>query len=198
MNILVVYTHPNHESLNYAFLQKTLSGIKANPSQSNVKVLDLYQDNFDPRLTFDKDNRRRDLHIHPETATYREQIKWADHIVFIYPIWWGRAPAMLLGYIDRLFVSDFAYRYENAGDILPDGLLKGKSVTCISTMKGPGIITQLFSGNLHQLSMKKAIFSFVGIKKVKFFEFGLMEHKKGKHQKKLAKIENYFKKLQLT
>lgn len=191
MNILVVYTHPNHESLNYAFLQKTLEGIKANPNESQVQVVDLYKDDFDPRLTFDKENRRRDLHIHPETDKYREQIKWADHIVFIYPIWWGRAPALLLGYIDRLFVTNFAYKYVN-NPILPEGLLKGKIVTCISTMKGPGILTQIFSGNLHRKSMKTAIFSFVGIKKVKFFEFGSMESKNGKHQKKLAKIKHYF------
>lgn len=41
---------------------------------------------------------------------YRNQITWADKIVFVYPIWWGRPPAMLMGYIDQLFAANFAYR----------------------------------------------------------------------------------------
>lgn len=36
-------------------------------------------------------------------------------IVFVYPIWWGRPPAMLLGYIDQLFAANFAYRDKKGG-----------------------------------------------------------------------------------
>jgi FMN-dependent NADH-azoreductase len=56
--------------------------------------------------------------------------------VFIYPIFWGRPPAMLLGYFDQLIASQFAYK-EKQSSIYPEGLLKGKQVVCISTMKGP-------------------------------------------------------------
>ncbi len=110
MNTLIVYTHPNHQSLNYAFLEHTLKGISENESISDVKVIDLYKKKFDPILFFDGDKKRSDMHMDPEFAVYREQIRWADKMVFIYPIWWGRPPAMLLGYIDQLFSTDFAYR----------------------------------------------------------------------------------------
>lgn len=191
MNLLVVYTHPNHKSLSYAFLQEILRGSGENPAVTEVKVLDLYAEGFDPVLVFDETKRRRDMHKDPELAVYREQIKWADKLVFVYPIWWGRPPAMLQGYIDRMFVSGFAYN--DKGGLMPEGLLKGKSAVCISSMKGPPLYPLIWLNNAHKVLMKRALLQFVGIRKVKFFEFGLMESPKGKHKEKLEKVYRYFK-----
>ncbi|MDQ0062683.1 NAD(P)H-dependent oxidoreductase [Paenibacillus harenae] len=193
MKTLIIYTHPNHESLSYAFLQKTLEGIGENPNIEDVKVLDLYAENFNPVLIFNANKRRRDMHADPALTKYREQLLWADKIVFVYPIWWGRPPAMLLGYIDQMFASGFAYR--DKGGLLPEGLLKGRSVVCISTMKGPAFYPLYWLNNSHQVLMRKALFKYVGIKKVKFFEFGSMESAKGKHEQKLNKIYRYFRTL---
>jgi len=193
MNVLIVYTHPNHESLNYAMLQSTLQGLNANNTVNEIKVVDLYADEFNPVLHFNKDKRRRDMHKDPYMEDYRNQIQWADKIVFIYPIWWGRPPAMLMGYIDKLMSTDFAYK--DKGGIMPEGLLKGKSVVCISTMNGPKNYPFLFMNNAHKVLMKRAIFNFVGIKAVKFFEFGSAESKKGKQVKYLDTVQNYFGKV---
>lgn len=100
---------------------------------------------------------------------------------------------MLMGYIDQLFASNFAYR-EKKG-LFPEWLLKGKSVICVSTMKGPTHYPFLWLNNAHKMLMKKALFNFVGIKRVKFFEFGNMESPKGNQMKKLDKIYKYFKKV---
>ncbi|NBD27129.1 NAD(P)H-dependent oxidoreductase [Paenibacillus glycinis] len=191
MKLLVVYTHPSHESLSYAFLRQVVQGSGENAAVEDVKVLDLYEAGFDPVLVFNREKRRRDMHVDPALAVYREQLLWADKIVFVYPIWWGRPPAMLLGYIDRLFASGFAYR--DKGGLLPEGLLKNKSVVCISTMKGPSLYPLFWLHDAHKTLMRKALFRFVGIKKVKFFEFGRMEVKDGAQAKKLDKVYRYFK-----
>lgn len=193
MKMLVVYTYPNHKSLNYALSQQVMKGSKENANIKGIQMLDLYEEGFNPLLVFNEQKRRRDMHINPELEKYREQIKWADKLVFIYPIWWGRPPAMLLGYIDQMFASNFAYKDKKG--LFPEGLLKGKSVVCISTMKGPTNYPMLWLNNAHKILMKKALFNFVGIKKVKFFEFGNMESPKGNHSKKLAKIYRYFQKI---
>ncbi|MEI4769795.1 NAD(P)H-dependent oxidoreductase [Psychrobacillus sp. FJAT-51614] len=193
MRTLVVYTYPNHESLSYAFLQKVVKGINENPLIQELQILDLYEEGFNPLLVFNKQKRRRDMHTDSRLETYRNQLTWADKIVFIYPIWWGRPPAMLLGYIDQLFASNFAYKDKKG--LFPDGLLKGKSVVCVSTMKGPTHYPFLWLNNAHKILMKRALFNFVGIKKVKFFEFGNMESTKGNQTKKLEKVYNYFKKI---
>ncbi|MFS1511062.1 NAD(P)H-dependent oxidoreductase [Chengkuizengella sp. SCS-71B] len=189
MKSLVIFTHPNHNSLSYAFLQKVLEGIGENSNIMEVQVLDLYEEGFNPLLVFNSEKRRRDMHRDPNMEKYREQILWADQIVFIYPIWWGRPPAMLLGYIDQLFAANFAYKDDG---LFPKGLLKGKSVICVSTMKGPANYPLIFLNNAHKVLMKKALLNFVGIKKVKFFEFGNMESPKGKQTEKLNKVYRYF------
>lgn len=190
MNMLVVYTHPNHKSLSYAFLQEVLRGGRENEHISEIKILDLYEEGFNPVLVFNENKRRRDMHADPDLAKYREQLTWADKIVFVYPIWWGRPPAMLMGYIDQMFASGFAYK--DNGKMLPEGLLKGKSVVCISSMKGPTLYPLYWLNNSHKVLMRKALFNYVGIKKVKFFEFGNMESPRGKHKEKLSKINRYF------
>lgn len=189
MNILIVYTHPNKESLNGAFLEKTLSGLKKNNKVKQIEVLDLYSENFDPVLIFNNEIKRRDMYKAPYMEKYRNQFSSADVAIFIYPIWWGRPPAMLLGYIDKLFSTNFAYKHV-PGKIMPQGLLKGKKVICISTMQGPTGYLKLLMGNVHKILMKKVLFNFVGIKNIKFFEFGSMEKKDGKQTHYLNKIEN--------
>ena len=193
MNLLIIYTYPNHKSLNYAFLQKVIKGSSENTNIKNLKVLDLYEENFNPLLVFNEEKRRRDMHTDSSMERYRNQITWADKIVFIYPIWWGRPPAMLMGYIDQVFASNFAYKDKKG--LFPEGLLKGKSVVCVSTMKGPPHYPLLWLNNANKILMKRALFNFVGIKKVKFFEFGNMESQKGNQVKKLGKVYNYFKKV---
>lgn len=191
MNTLVIYTHPNHNSLSYAFLQEVLRGLKENHQITEVKVLDLYEAGFDPVLVFNENKRRRDMYRDPELEEYREQLRWADQVVLVYPIWWGRPPAMLMGYIDRMFASGFAYR--DKGGLLPEGLLKGKSVICISSMKGPAHYPLLWLNNSHKALMRKALFNYVGIRRVKFFEFGSMESPRGQHRRKLERIYRYFR-----
>jgi NAD(P)H dehydrogenase (quinone) len=195
MNILIIYTHPNKTSLNHSFLEKTLEGLSSNKKSLNIETLDLYKENFNPVLYFDEKKRRRDMSTDPDTSRYRELLTWAEHLILIYPIWWGRPPAMLEGFFDRVFASGFAY--DDSG-FLPKGLLNISSATCISTMKGPGWYARLYLKNAHKTIMTRSVLNFVGIKKVKFLSFGNMESKnkrKGgtEQQKKLNFVKSYFK-----
>ncbi len=100
MKILIIYAHPNHNSFNGAILKQVQANLDRN---HEVTLLDLYAEKFNPVLSFDEDHRRRDLEKDPETQTYRELITWADHLIFIFPIWWSGMPAILKGFIDRVF-----------------------------------------------------------------------------------------------
>jgi NAD(P)H dehydrogenase (quinone) len=192
MRALLIYAHPNHRSLNYAFFEAVQKGLQQNPAFQLIDALDLYSEGFDPVLVFHENKRRRDMYKDPELEVYREKIKQADLLVFVYPIFWGRPPAMLLGFIDQVFAANFAYRHDS---LLPEGLLAGKRAVCVSTMKGPRFYSRFFLHNAHQILMKKALFQFVGIRKVKLFEFGGMEKKNGKQQKYLDQTAAYFRKL---
>ena len=106
MNILVIYTYPNHQSFNNAILKAVQDNLSKN---HHVNTLDLYEEQFDPILRFDDTHKRRDLSTVPDMEKYRNLITWADQIIFIYPIWWSGMPAMLKGFIDRVFTAGFAY-----------------------------------------------------------------------------------------
>ncbi|MNH29032.1 hypothetical protein D3C79_892390 [compost metagenome] len=60
-------------------------------------------------------------------------------------------------------------------------------------MKGPAHYPLLWLGNAHKILMRKALFNYVGIRKVKFFEFGSMESPRGRHERKLQQVYRYFK-----
>ena len=109
MKTLIIYTHPSPTGFNAAILKEVQSNLS---KKHEVKTLDLYAENFDPILRFDHEHRRRNLHKDPEMAKYRDLITWADHLIFIFPIWWSGMPAILKGFIDRVFVADFAYSYK--------------------------------------------------------------------------------------
>jgi NAD(P)H dehydrogenase (quinone) len=191
MKTLIIFSHPDRISLNGQMLASVLTG--TDRAGDETRVVDLYKENFNPVLVFNETKRRRDMHRDPEIGQYQRDILWAERIVFVYPIFWGRPPAMLLGFIDRLFASNFAYR--DVGRIYPEGLLKGREVVCISTMKGPTHYIRLTLANAHQVLMRKALFNFTGIKRVKFFEFGSMESNNFKRQEKaLRRVERFFSK----
>ena len=93
MKTLIIYTHPSPTGFNAAILKEVQNNLS---KKHEVKTLDLYAENFDPILRFDQEHRRRDLHKDPEMAKYRDLITWADHLVFIFPIWWSGMPAILI------------------------------------------------------------------------------------------------------
>lgn len=134
MNILIIYAHPNQQSFNSAILKVVQEKLSKN---HKVNTIDLYEEKFDPILRFDNTHKRRDLNTVTDMEKYRNLITWADHIIFIYPIWWGGMPAILKGFIDRVFTADFAYSYGKRGLI---GKLQGKSAWIITTHNTPSFV----------------------------------------------------------
>jgi NAD(P)H dehydrogenase (quinone) len=129
MKITIIYS--NHHSGNYIFhlLEKLKSSLTE--ASHELVVRDLYQMKFNPVLTIEDFEKIAEGKTPQDIAKEQGFVKWADLLIFIYPIWWGGMPAILKGYIDRIFTSGFAYRSYESG-ILP--LLSGKKALIMSTM----------------------------------------------------------------
>ncbi|HPW64578.1 MAG TPA: NAD(P)H-dependent oxidoreductase [Candidatus Omnitrophota bacterium] len=132
MNYLIVYSHPNPASFNHAIKETVVKALKG--KGKNVRVRDVYSMRFDPVLkaddfeTFQQERTPRDIEIE------QEHVRWADVLIFIYPVWWAGMPAIARGYIDRVFSIGFAYENTPEG---PKGLLTGKKVYVFNTMGAP-------------------------------------------------------------
>jgi NAD(P)H dehydrogenase (quinone) len=167
MKHLIIYCHPNENSFCNSILERLFLELKT--VNADVKIRDLYMSGFNPVLTHeDLVALGKGLAL-PDVAEEQQYIKWADIITFIYPIWWTGMPAMLKGYIDRVFCYDFAFSPCSDGLI---GMLSNKKVNIVNTMRAS---EDLYRGNGMIYSMQKTIdegiFEFCGMKVVKHFYF---------------------------
>ncbi|PEJ35432.1 NAD(P)H-dependent oxidoreductase [Bacillus pseudomycoides] len=191
MNVLIIYAHPNPFSFNASILEHVQKGLQK-PNHF-VTLLDLYKEQFNPVLIFNEDKRRRDLVYEEETEKYRKLIKEADFFIFIYPIWWWGMPAILKGFIDRVFVTGFAYKYDGA---LPKGLLIGKKAWVINTLDSPLWYVALLYRSADWVIMKKGILRFCGIRQIKRSVFQSVKTSKAiKREKWLLEMQEKAKKL---
>ena len=131
MRCLIVYAHPNPKSFNHAVLERLETALKARSDE--VKIRDLYDVGFDPVLKGSDFQAMKQGRTPKDIKAEQGFVKDADMIFFVYPIWWFGMPAILKGYIDRVFSHGFAYKTDETGLI---GLLKGKKVGIINTTGG--------------------------------------------------------------
>ena len=97
----------------------------------------MYKEKFDPVLQFDATYRRRDLAHDIDMKVYRDLLIWTVHLIFIFLTWRSGMPAILKGYIERVFVAGFAYDNTVRG-------LKGRlgdTVRIITTHNTPKIFS---------------------------------------------------------
>ena len=128
MKVLIVFTHPNSNSFNHALLENISAGLKQ--SGHEVRVKDLYQEDFNPVLNSDDLSKLHDGNIPDRIKTEQEQLLWAEGLVFIYPLWWFTPPAMLKGWFDVTLSNGVAFEYSNTG---VKGLLKHKKALVLIT-----------------------------------------------------------------
>ena len=128
MKNLIVYAHPNSGSLNHFFKQTVLESLQE--SGEEIAIRDLNEINFNPVFSLEDMNGQRMGTVSDDVKTEQDFITWADRIIFIYPIWWTGMPAIMKGYIDRVFSYGFAYRYDQG---VQKGLLTGKKTIIINS-----------------------------------------------------------------
>ena len=129
--ILIINGHPDKESFNYALSAAYIKGVnKTDAELTQINISDL---DFNPNLRF---GYRKRMELEPDLVDAIDKIKKADHIVWVFPIWWGGYPALMKGFIDRTFLPGITFQ-PIEGKPLPKKLLKGKSARLIITSDTP-------------------------------------------------------------
>ena len=121
--------HPSPRSFSI-YLTEQLKSLYENKGWE-VEVRDLYKQNFNPVLSPDDLGSLKNKIIPEDIKIEQDHIASSDLISVIYPLWWASYPAILKGYIDRVFSNGFAFQYTSDG---PKGLLNGKKVVLHTTM----------------------------------------------------------------
>ena len=166
-NVLLTLAHPNPDSLNGATAKSIQRALEE--KGHSVKLNDLYRTDFDPKLGFKDFEQWGKGEVPTDVKAMQEDIAWADGLVFVYPNWWNSRPALLKGYIDRVYTKGFAWDFGANG---LEGKLKGKQTLVAVTSgtpkelyQGLGIPTEHLQNHMELGTLK-----FCGIEEVKFVE----------------------------
>jgi NAD(P)H dehydrogenase (quinone) len=175
--ILIINGHPDKESLCFALAESYKKG--AELTGADCKLINLVDLDFNPILTF---GYRKVSELEPDLLQAQKEILNAEHLVFVYPNWWGTYPALLKGFFDRVFLPNFAFKYRENSPLW-DGLLKGKSARLIVTMDTPKWYYWLIFRSPGHNSMKKGILGFCGIKPIRITSFAPIKSSDDKTRK---------------
>ncbi|MCT4589290.1 MAG: NAD(P)H-dependent oxidoreductase [Carboxylicivirga sp.] len=182
--VLIINGHPDRESLCSELAKRyQLGGQSAGATCQLIHLIDL---EFSAIL---QHGYRQKMELEPDLVKMQAAIQEADHLVFVYPTWWGTQPALLKGFIERVFLPDFAFSYRKRS-MLWDKLLTGKSARLIVTMDTPQWFYRMVYKQPGHNAMRKGVLQFCGIDPVKISSFSPVKTSTGEIRKKwLNKVE---------
>jgi NAD(P)H dehydrogenase (quinone) len=182
--ILIINGHPDKESYCTQLAEKYKKG--AESSGADCILVNLIDLKFNPNLQF---GYRQRTVLEPDLLIIQQDILDSDHLVFVYPTWWGTYPALLKGFIDRVFLPKFAFK-PRENSLFWSKLLKGKSARLIVTMDTPKWYYSLFYKSPGHNSLKKNTLNFCGVKPVKITTISPVKNSKETQRLKwMDKIE---------
>lgn len=166
MNVLVVLAHPLKESFAASVARTVVTSLEARGHQ--VDFLDLYAEDFDPRLSAaERASYMSGSYDLSAIAPYAGRLKAADALILVFPQWWFNLPAILKGFVDRVFVPGSAFDYSADGIKLEPKLDRLKHFWVFSTTGSPWWVVKFYMGDPVRRQLKRGIAAFCG-KKVDF------------------------------
>jgi NAD(P)H dehydrogenase (quinone) len=162
MNILVVIAHPNPESFNHAIAGTVVKTLKENGH--DVIFQDLYAEKFDPVYSIEELDYHAELK--PDVKMYCDALSDADGIVIVHPNWWGQPPAILKGWVDRVFRYGVAFEFHEdiEGEGASKGLLKADTAVVFNTSNTSEAIELGIYGDPLETLWSNCIMKFCGAK----------------------------------
>lgn len=182
--ILIINGHPDKESFNFGLSESYKLGAKK--SNAEIREINIGALNFNPNLQF---GYRKRMELEPDLLEAQNKLKWADHIVWVYPVWWGSVPAIMKGFLDRVLLPGFAFN-KRKNSLWWDKRLTGKTARIICTLDQPSWYYRLVYKSPSHFAMKRGTLNFIGVKKVRITTIGPIRLSKAAFRTKwLKKVE---------
>jgi NAD(P)H dehydrogenase (quinone) len=168
MKIFSIVAHPRPASFCHALSEQARSVLLA--AGHDVIHHDLYAEGFQPCLTAEEaytvgDTLEEVLMRTPDPLLrqHRDDIAKACGLLVVHPNWWGKPPAILAGWLDRVLAPGVAYRLDSA-DGLPDGLLSIHKALIFNTSDTPEKRERTVFGDPLESIWGRCVLPFCGVK----------------------------------
>jgi len=182
MKIFILLGHTDRETLSGAFADTYERAARA--AHHEVRQMNIGEMTFDPIL---HKGYKVIQELEPDLKTFQENMKWCEHFVLIYPIWWSSVPAMLKGLFDRAWLPGFAFKFADHG-LTCEKHLKGRTGRIITSANASPWMIYFMYGPITNL-VSSAILGFAGIR-TRATLFGPSERASpAKHAKWMRKVE---------
>lgn len=136
MRLLFIHAHPVPESFNTALCEAAVESARV--AGHEVRLIDLHGDGFNPVLSVEE--RRgydKDVPIPADLQPHVQALQWAEGLILVYPTWWYAQPAILKGWMDRVWRPNIAFTLHDEGQRLRPALMNIRLIGVVTTFGSP-------------------------------------------------------------
>ncbi len=165
MTLLEILAHPEPASFNHALAEEVRGILLA--AGHEVMYHDLYGEDFPPVLPGAEIPAGAPLD--PQVARHCRELSRAEGLILVHPNWWGQPPALLKGWVDRVFRPGVAYRFQpgDGGAGVPEGLLTARTALIFNTGNTPPEREREVFGDPLETLWTRCILNFCGVRDVR-------------------------------
>jgi putative NADPH-quinone reductase len=168
MRIQVVHCHPLTDSYNHALFQVIVAALEQ--GRHEVIATDLYREGFEPAMS---PQERRSYHPGPyaeaAVSAYADTLRRIDGIILCFPHWWFSMPAMLKGYVDRVWGPGIAFEHDMAGARIRPLLTHIRLFGVVTSYGSPWWVTRLLAGDPGRKVLMRALKPMCGTRARSFY-----------------------------
>ncbi|MGG7465764.1 NAD(P)H-dependent oxidoreductase [Plantibacter sp. YIM 135347] len=180
MRVLMVFDHPygaeasenipHRRSFSAAIAAAARRGLER--AGHDVDLIDLHRDRFDPVMhEIDLAAWRQKSVVDDQAADYQSRLKLADHLVFVFPIWWEAMPASTKGFLDKVMTKGIVYSESKPGRPFVNGVKNLQGVTLMTLMTTPDLIYRWLFGNPITKILFRGTFRKIGVRRLRWLNF---------------------------
>jgi NAD(P)H dehydrogenase (quinone) len=139
--VLVLYCHPMPDGFIPEAMRRVHEGLAK--SGADVRLHDLYAEGFVPELSAEEHRIHVEPGVSDDIAKHAENLQWCDTLILVYPTWWSGQPAMLKGWIDRVWASGVAWELPEGADRLTPTLRNVRRIVAVTSHGSPKYLNAL-------------------------------------------------------
>lgn len=187
MKLLLVIAHPLPDSYSFAMANAARDALTANGHE--IDWLDLYAEDFDPRLTASERRGYFDLpYDSSAVADHVERLRAADGLVLVFPQWWFGFPAILKGWFDRVFAPGIAFEHPPGGGPITGKLVNIRLIWALTTAGSPGWLVKWIMGDPVRRLLRSGIATLCA-NDVKVRVLSLLDFDRSSERQRLAHLD---------